>query len=116
MPYFPWTQSIAAGGTFDPLETWGYQYTEKAGIIKVVHRATAVGLVASIFATSEQLGQEANVPAGGTSGVTPSDFNVPPIVERVKAGKRLSIRYRNPTGGAIIVDGAIDLTEQGGRR
>lgn len=113
MAQFPWSQSIAAGATFDPLDGYNYQNTPGPGMIKVNHRATAVGLVASIYATDRQVMQEGPVPSGGTAGVTPSDFNVPPIIEPVEGGKRLSIRYRNPTGGAITVDGAIDFAPGG---
>lgn len=112
MPSLSFTQSIAAGATFDPLDTWNYQYTKRRGIVKLNHQATAVGLLATFTSGSDQLLQEAPVPAGGTSGVIPSDFTVPPIVDKVGVGDRLSIRYRNPTGGAIIINGNIDLTEQ----
>lgn len=115
MPNLPFTQSIAAGATFDPLETSNFQYTKRAGILKINHQATAVGLLSTITSGTDQLTQESPVPAGGTSGVIPSDFTVPPIVDKVDKGDRLSIRYRNPTGGAIIINGNIDLTYRGGR-
>jgi hypothetical protein len=115
MPSLAFTQSIAAGATFDPLDTWNYQYVPSAGLVKLNHNATAVGLLATFTSGSDQLLQEAPVPAGGTSGVIPSDFNVPPIVDKVGKGDRLSIRYRNPTGGAIIVNGNIDYAPRGGR-
>ena len=110
MPSLPWSQSIAAGGTFDPLDSWNYQYVPKGGIISILHRATAVGLVATIVSGSDQLMQEAPVPAGGVAGQTPSEFNVKPVTDPVSRGDRISIRYRNPTGGAITVDGIIDYT------
>lgn len=116
MSQFPWSQSIAAGATFDPLDGYNNQVAPANGAIKVLHRATGVGLVAAIYAGNRQLLQEGPVPAGGTAGVTPTDFNVPPIMERVAKGERLSIRYRNPTGGALTVDGAIDFAGSGKRR
>jgi len=103
MPSLSYTQSIAAGATFDPLETWNYQYTKGAGLVKLNHNATAVGLLATFTSGSDQLLQEAPVPAGGVSGVIPSDFTVPPIIDKDGRGDRLSIRYRNPTGGAITI-------------
>lgn len=114
MPTLQNTQSIAAGATFDPMETSNFQYPEKAGIFKLTHQATAVGLLATVTAGARQLAQEGAVPAGGTSGVIPSDLTVPPLVERV-GKERLSIRYRNPTGGAIIVNFNIDLTYRGAK-
>lgn len=110
MPSFVWTQSIAAGATFNPIDGWNYEFAPRPGIVKYLHRATAVGLVATITSGSDQLLQEAPVPAGGTSGQTPSEFNVAPIVDAVAAGDRQAVRYRNPTGGAIIIDGIIDYT------
>lgn len=110
MPSFSWSQSIAAGQTFNPLDGWNYEFPPRAGLVKYLHRATAVGLVATITSGSDQLLQEAPVPAGGTAGVTPSEFNVPPIIDQIGAGDRQAVRYRNPTGGAITVDGYIDYT------
>jgi len=116
MASLQFTQSIAAGATFDPLDTWNYQYLDKPGIVKLNHNATAVGLVCTFTAAaSQQVFQESPVPAGGTSGVIPSDLTVPPVIEQVPAG-RVSLRYRNPTGGAIIVNGNIDYTPRGGGR
>jgi len=110
MPSFPWSQSIAAGATFNPLTGTNYQYLPRPGIVKYLHRATAVGLVATILSGSDELMQEGPVPAGGTAGVTPSEFNVPAIMDQVAAGDLQSVRYRNPTGGAITVDGFLDYT------
>lgn len=113
---FPWTQSIPAGATFDPLESWNNRLLDSNGVIKINHRATAVGLVATVQATNRTLYQEAPVPAGGTSGQTPTDFNAPPLIEKVYKLEQIAVRYRNPTGGAIIVDGVIDFTPSGGTR
>jgi hypothetical protein len=110
MPSFIWSQSIAAGATFNPLTGTNYQYLPRPGIVKYLHRATAVGLVATILSGSDELLQEAPVPAGGTAGQTPSEFNVPAITDAVAAGDLQSVRYRNPTGGAITVDGYLDYT------
>jgi hypothetical protein len=113
VPQKLFSQAILAGATFDPLDAWQYQYTERPGILKVNHRATAVGLRVVITATEITLMQDSNVPSGGTAGQTPSDFNVPPIIEKVGKGKRLSILYTNPTAGTITVDGSADLTYGG---
>lgn len=110
MPSFTWSQSIAAGATFNPVDGWNYEFVPRPGIVKYLHNATAVGLVATITSGSDQLLQEAPVPAGGTAGVIPSEFNVAPIVDAVQAGDRQAVRYRNPTGGAITVNGIIDYT------
>lgn len=116
MPSLVYTQAIAAGATFDPLDTWNYQYAPAPGVITLIHRASGTGLLATVTSGSDQLLQEAPVPAGGTAGVTPSAFNVAPITDPVAQGDRLSIRYRNPTGGALTIDGVIDYTPVARRR
>jgi hypothetical protein len=113
MPAFAWSQSIAAGATFSPLVGTNYQYVPRPGVVKYIHRATAVGVVSTIKSGSDELQQEAPVPAGGTAGFTPSEFNVPPIVDKVEAGDQQIITYRNTTAGAITVDGFIDYTPLG---
>lgn len=110
MPSLVWSQAIAAGATFNPLDGWNYEFVPRPGIVKYLHRATAVGLLATITSGSDQLLQEAPVPAGGVAGQTPSEFNVAPIVDPVAAGDRQAVRYRNPTGGVITIDGIVDYT------
>lgn len=111
---FPWTQSIAAGATFNPLLDWQYETPQFQGAIEVFSRATAVGLVETISSAGDTLKQEANVQAGGTAGTTPSRLNTEPVVGRALAGQKIRIGYRNPTGGAITIDGQIILTPIGG--
>lgn len=110
MPSLMWTQSIAAGATFDPLDGWNYQYVPAPGVISILHNATAVGIVATVTSGSDQLLQEAPVPAGGVAGVIPSSLNVPPVVDAVGPNDRQSIRYRNTSAGAVTVNGSIDYT------
>lgn len=113
---FAWSQSIAAGATFNPLTTWDYETPDVDGEIEVLDKATAVGLVRAVKSAGDTIRQEDNVQAGGTAGVTPSVLNTTPIVGRVGKFKKLSIPYRNPTGGAITVDGVITFVPRGGRR
>jgi len=105
-----WTQSIAAGAIFRPLDGWQYEYVPVGGRIQILHRATAVGLRVTVTSGSDTLQERSPVPAGGTSGVTPSANDVPLISDYVAGGDRIKINYENPTGGAIIVDGVIDYS------
>lgn len=110
MSAFTWVQSVAAGATYDPLDGWNYQYVPRPGVIKILHNATAVGMVATITSGTDQLLQEAPVPGGGVAGTLPSNLNVPEIVDAVSPNDRVSIRYRNTGGAAITVNGSIDYT------
>jgi len=108
MPKLSWTQSIAAGATFLPLNGWQYEYVPRGGQINVLHNATAVGIVNTITTGSDTLQERSPVSAGGTAGVIPSALDVPPLVEEVAAGDRLKILYSNTSGGAVTVVGEID--------
>ena len=108
MPSFTFSQSIAAGATFNPLEGWQYQYLPWPAEITVLARATAVALVAVYTSGSETIVEESPVPAGGTTGVIPSPLNTPVQGWHAAAGDLLKLRYRNTSGGAIVVDGIIE--------
>jgi hypothetical protein len=111
---FPWTSSIAAGATFNPLTDWQYETPDFDGMIEVFSRATATGLVETISSAGDTLKQESPVQAGGTAGTTPSRLNTEPVVGRAAKLSKIRIGYRNPTGGAITIDGLIVLTPTGG--
>lgn len=107
MPGLTWSQSIAAGANFNPLQAWQYQYVPYGGMIGILHRASAVGLVVTITSGSDTLQERSPVPAGGTAGDIPSPLDVPLVEDQVAAGDFLKIQYENPTVGAINVDGTI---------
>jgi len=107
MPQFSWVQSIAAGATYEPLTNWQYERMPGAAIIKIVHSATAVGVVASVTSGSDTLLDESPVALYGAAGVMPSDNFVEPIVDEVSPGDKIRIRYRNTTVGAVEVHGFI---------
>ena len=111
---FIWSQSIAAGATFNPLTDWQYETPDFDGMIEVFSRATAVGLVETISSAGDTLKQESPVQAGGTAGTTPSRLNTEPVVGRAAKFQKIRIGYRNPTGGAITVEGQIVLSPLGG--
>lgn len=110
MPSLVWSQAIVAGASFNPVQGWQYEYLPVGGSIRILHRATAVGLRVTITSGSDTLQERSPVPAGGTAGQTPPEFAVPPIDDEVAASDRVKISYENPTGGTITVDGIIDYT------
>lgn len=110
MPRKLWSQSIAAGALFNPLDGWDYEFAPWPGNLEMVHRATVVGLVATVVSGSDRLQEEDPVPAGGTAGQTPTPFNAPVIADEFAVRDRLKVSYRNPTAGPITVDGYMDIT------
>lgn len=113
---FVWSQSIAAGATFNPLTDWQYETPDFPGMVEIFSKATAVGLVETISSAGETLKQESPVQSGGTAGITPSRLNTEPVVGRAAPLQKIRVGYRNPTGGAITVDGQIILSPLGGGR
>lgn len=113
---FSWSQSIAAGATFDPLVSWDYQNPDTDVAVEVLDRATAVGLVRVVKSGGQAITQESPVQAGGTAGTIPARQTTEPQTGRGFSSKKLSVFYRNPTAGAITVDGMIIATPIPGGR
>lgn len=111
---FTWSQSIAAGATFNPMEDSEYETPDRDCMVEVLERATAVGLVSSVKSGGDTIKQESPVQAGGTAGTTPSRLNTEPVTGRAAKFQKVRVAYRNPTGGAIVVDGKMILTPIGG--
>jgi hypothetical protein len=111
---FDFTQLIAAGGSFNPLETWQYETPDRDVMVEVIDRATAVGLRRAITSGGETIKQESNVQAGGTAGVTPARLATEPATGKGRAHLKLRLPYTNPTGGGITIDGTITYVPTGG--
>ena len=111
---FPWSVSLAAGAVFNPLEDWEYETPDRDCGFEVFERATAVGLVSSVKSGGDTIKQEGPVQSGGTAGITPSRLNTEPITGKARRSQKMRVAYRNPTAGAITVDGQIILVPQGG--
>jgi len=115
VPMLTWSQSIAAGATFDPIDSagWQYRYLPYPAVIEAIHQATAVGMVVGITFGSDTIQQGSPLSAGGTAGQIPSRFTREPITEKGMQGDLLRIVYRNTTAGAITVDGLVEITRVG---
>jgi len=109
MPSFTFTQSIAANGTFRPLDGWQYEYLPWPAEVMVLARAVAIGIVNVYTSGSETIVEESPVHAGGTAGTIPSSLNTPIQGWMAAAGDRLKLNYRNTTGAAVNVDGIIEI-------
>ncbi len=110
MPSFPFTQSVAAGATYLPLDGWQYEYLPFPARVDIGINATAVGMVATVTSGSDTLMEESPIQAGGAAGVIPSPLNTPFMSDDAAAGDRLKIRARNTSGGAVTVNGIINIT------
>jgi len=110
MPKLSWTESIAANATFLPISAagWQYEYVPSGGIISILQRAVATGVVVTVTTGSETLQERSPVSGGGTAGEIPSGFDVPALVDEVAQGDRIKISYENTTGAAINIDGEIE--------
>lgn len=108
MPSFTFTQSVAAGAIFRPLDGWQYQYLPWPAEVTVIANATAVGMVNTYTSGSETIVEESPVQAGGTAGVIPSPLNTPVQGWHAAAGDLLKLNYRNTTGGAVTINGIVE--------
>jgi len=113
MPVLTWSQSVAAGATYQPLNGWQYEYVPSSGSIRILHNATGAGVVATVTSGSDTLQERSPVGAGGTAGVLPSPLNNPELVDAVDAGDRIKVLYENTSGGALTVNGFVDYTPLG---
>ena len=110
MPSFIYSQSVAAGASFNPLVGWQYQYLPWPAEVNVLSRASAIAMVQVFTSGSETIVEESPVQAGGTAGVTPSPLNTPVQGWHAAAGDLLKLGYRNTSGAAITIDGIIEVT------
>ena len=110
MPSFIYSQSVAAGASFNPLVGWQYQYLPWPAEINVLSRASAIAMVQVFTSGSETIVEESPVQAGGTAGVTPSPLNTPVQGWHAAAGDLLKLNYRNTSGAPITIDGIIEAT------
>lgn len=109
MPSFTFSNDIVAGGTDRPLDGWQYQYLPWPAEVTVLARAEGIGIVNVYTSGSETIVEESPTQAGGTIGVIPSPLNTPVQGWIAAAGDLIKLSYRNTTGGALFVDGIIEV-------
>ena len=114
MPQFNFSTSIAAGATSTPLSTWQFRFPPKPSLLELMINASAAGLVCNLTTGAESIVQaESPVSGGGTAGTLPARLSTEPIVDKVDAGEEIVLTVRNPTGGAITLNGVAVLTYGG---
>lgn len=111
MPYFTFSQSVAAGASATPLSNWAYRFPGKPALLELMVNATAAGVVMNLTTGPESIVQsDSPVSAGGTAGVLPARLNLEPITDKVDAGEEIVLSLRNTTAGAITVNGVAEIT------
>lgn len=114
MPQFNFSTSIAAGATATPLSTWQFRFPPKPSLLELMINASAAGLVCNLTTGAESIVQaESPVSGGGAAGTLPARLSTEPIVDKVDAGEEIVLTVRNPTGGAITLNGVAVLTYGG---
>lgn len=110
-PRVQFSQSVAAGGTFDPFATSIYRYLPWAARLLLCAWTTATGVVVQALSGSELIQPEAPIDFGApAAGRMPTFFNVQPLEFDAPPGDLLQVIFRNTTAGALTVSGFIDLT------
>ena len=108
MPQLPFSTSLAANQLgVNPILGWQYEYLPYPSSVILLIRASAVGLLATVYSGSETIQERAVVQAGGTAGVTPSELNTAPVAWAGAGGDRLKVVVDNTTAGSVTIDGLI---------
>lgn len=117
MPYFPFSESIAAGATVNALRDWNMRYPPVPCMIEIMLGTSAAGLVYSLTTGPESIVQsDRPVGIGLAAGTLPARQNFEPIVDEVPQGQEISLPVRNTSGGALTINGVAIMTFlKGGR-
>jgi hypothetical protein len=108
MPQLVFSNAMTANQLgLNPLSGWQYEYIPWPAQVIVLVRASATGVVATVYSGSETIQERSPVQAGGTAGTTPSELNTPPVAWQAAAGDRLKLTIDNTTAGTPTVDGVI---------
>lgn len=112
MPALRFSQALTANQLgFNPLTTWQYEYVPQAygngAVVKLIDRATTVGVRKTIFSGAQTIVQRSPVQGGGTAGTTPAELNSSPDVWIAQPGDRIILQYDEVAAGTPTVDGII---------
>ncbi len=110
-PRVQFSQSVAAGGIFDPLQASIYRYLPFNAHISITSWTTAVGVFVQALSGSELILPEAPLDFGAPAAgrIPRAGFDVTSLEFSAPAGDLLQVIYRNSTAGALIVSGFIDF-------
>lgn len=121
MAFFAVVTTVAAGAEIDLLNLtsgattpWKYNRAPYNGMLEIMIRAAAVGVVQRITAGSDEVEQSSPVSAGGTAGVLPSRLGTEPVTFTVQQGDTIQHLVRNTTGAGVEVQATFELTRARG--
>src|SRR5258707_8772403 len=104
MPQLNISNTATAASVVNVIAGWQYEYLPWPARIKLLIRATIVGVTLVVFSGSETIMEESPIQAGGTAGGAPAELTTPPTVVGPPRGDRLQIKLRLPRaapGGGI---------------
>lgn len=109
MPTIRRAASLAANASATPLVGDQYEYLPFNAYAEIAITADAVGVLATVFAGTDLLQQQAPVSqkAAPATPVYPDDYY---ITDHVLAGDRLGVNLTNSTAGAINYQVIVRLT------
>jgi len=110
MPRLTFSQSIAAGASFDPFALWTYRYAPWRAQVRLMFWTTAAGITCQAKSGAEEIQTASPVDiGGGAAGNLPSAFDVDPLDFIAAQGDLMSAFFTNTTAGALNVMGVIDM-------
>lgn len=108
MPQFTFSSAMTANQLgLNPLSGWQYEYLPWPASIILLVRSTDANERLTIYSGSETVQERSPVQAGGTAGVTPTEFTTAPVSWLAAAGDRLKLVIDNTAAGTPTVDGVI---------
>lgn len=110
-PRVQFSQSVAAGAVFDPLQASIYRYLPFNAHISITAWTTATGVLLQALSGSELILPEAPIDFGAPAAgrIPRAGFDVTPLEFSAPAGDLLQMLFRNSTAGALTVSGFIDF-------
>lgn len=111
-PRLQFSQAVAAGATFDPLERSIYRYLPWSAFLSLVAWTTAVGVFVQALSGSELILPEAPIDFGAPAAgrIPRSGFDVTALEFSAPAGDLLQVIFRNSTAGPLTISGFVDFT------
>jgi len=114
MPSLVWSRALTANQLGDePLAAWQFERVPNAfsngAMVKVLQKATTVGVRCTIYTGSTTIQQRSNVQLLATAGQTPSPLNTPIIDFIGSPDDKIQILNDEVLAGTPTVDGIISI-------